>query len=318
MIEKWLEESVKDHIRKRPELYSHCPTPDCPSVYLRKNEHMIWTCPICFAQACTKCHSEQHFPRTCVEHTQDRIIRELELQERERQLAMRETKPCPKWGVLIPKDDECNPVLCPGCRSQVCWFRKEAFVTDEERIAHFADVRNGYVRVANVAVVEHKEEAVQEEAARTEGGNDSNDVDTSDEDNKSKDTSNTSKNDLPFPVDNACYDNTDKKDDIPMGVVHEKKGKLGDNRLTIHTDRTFDLGASMDETLHFRAYMDETYELCIQVDEDNKVERLNLTVDENNGVERVRVPVVENKGLEAVPVPVDDNSCVEGVRHHTN
>jgi hypothetical protein len=231
---------------------------------------------------------------------------------------MRETKPCPKWGVLIPKDDECNPVVCPGCRSQVCWFRREAFATDEERIAHVADVRNGYVRVANVAVVEHKEEAVQEEAARTEGAHDSNDVDTSDEDNKSEDTSNTSKNDLPIPVDNACYDNTDKKDDIPMGVVHEKKGKLGDNRLTIHTDRTFDLGASMDETLRFRAYMDETYELCIQVDEDSKVERLNLTVDENNGVERVRVPVVENKGVEAVPVPVDDNSCVEGVRHHTN
>jgi hypothetical protein len=235
MIEKWLEEGVKDHIRKRPKLYGHCPTPDCPSVYLRKNEHMIWTCPTCFAQACTKCHSEQHFPRTCVERTQDRIIRELELQERERQLAMRETKPCPKWGVLIPKDDECNPVVCPGCRSQVCWFRKEAFATDEERIAHFADVRNGYVRVANVAVVEHKEEAVQEEAARTEGAHDSNDVDTSDEDNKSEDTS-----------------NTDKKDDIPMGVVHEKKGKLGDNRLTIRTDRTFDLGASMDETLHFK------------------------------------------------------------------
>jgi hypothetical protein len=120
MIEKWLKGGVRDRNRKRPKLYGHCPTLDCQSVYLRKNKHKIWTCPTCLAQKCTECHSEQHFPQTCEEHAQDRILRELELQERERQLAMRETKPCPKWGVFIPKDDECNPVVCPGCRSQVC------------------------------------------------------------------------------------------------------------------------------------------------------------------------------------------------------
>jgi hypothetical protein len=51
-----------------------------------------------------------------------------------------------------------------------------------------------------------------------------------------------------------------------------RKGKLGDNKLTIHTDGTFDLGTGMDKSLHFGAHMDETYEICIQVDEDNKGE----------------------------------------------
>jgi len=134
VFEKILEESFKSHVRRRPEAFQYCVTPDCDQVYRASSKELptTFTCPSCLTAVCTGCHA-LHQGMTCAEYVDVKSGGYAALQEAKKRLGI---KDCPKCKTSIEKTEGCDHMTCIGCRTHICWKCLKTFRTGNECYDH--------------------------------------------------------------------------------------------------------------------------------------------------------------------------------------
>ncbi|KAK0616651.1 hypothetical protein B0T14DRAFT_546825 [Immersiella caudata] len=140
-LEKILEESFTSYIRRRPDTFRYCATPDCDRVYRvsSKGSPVAFTCPNCLTTVCTACH-ESHQGITCAEHFDNKSGGYAALQKTKAKLGI---KDCPKCKTSIEKTEGCNHMTCLGCKAHICWKCMETFKTSDACYAHLTKAHGG-------------------------------------------------------------------------------------------------------------------------------------------------------------------------------
>jgi predicted Zn-ribbon and HTH transcriptional regulator len=124
-FEEVLEESFASHIRRRPDEYRFCPTPDCGFIYRSTTSAKTYTCPKCLEVTCTRCN-DHHGPMTCADY---KDLKSGGLEAFERFKKSMKIKDCPKCKTPIEKIDGCNHMTCGGCAAHLCWICLKIFPT---------------------------------------------------------------------------------------------------------------------------------------------------------------------------------------------
>ncbi|KAI9740027.1 MAG: hypothetical protein M1818_004778 [Claussenomyces sp. TS43310] len=131
-FEYLLEASFTSHIRRNPQSFRYCPTPDCGQVYRATSTAGVFTCSKCLTQVCTTCHVS-HQGMTCTEHKDFASGRYAALEKMKRQLGI---KDCPKCKTAIEKIEGCDHMTCGGCGAQICWKCMQTFRDGRSCYAH--------------------------------------------------------------------------------------------------------------------------------------------------------------------------------------
>lgn len=127
-----LESSFKSHVRRHPQHFRYCPTPDCGQVYRATSSASVFSCSNCFTPVCTTCHVN-HQGVTCAEHKDLESGGYEALERTKRQLGI---KDCPKCKTAIEKTEGCNHMVCEGCRTHICWKCMRTFKDSGSCYAH--------------------------------------------------------------------------------------------------------------------------------------------------------------------------------------
>lgn len=104
-----------------------CPGPGCEQVALARGSGGVFAdaggvakcnqCETCF---CLKCGEEPHAPIGCKDLAmwQEKCKNESETAN----WILANTKPCPKCGTRIEKNQGCNHIVCRSCKYEMCWI----------------------------------------------------------------------------------------------------------------------------------------------------------------------------------------------------
>lgn len=104
-----------------------CPGPGCEQVAFAAGSGGVFAdaggvakCDKCDCQFCLKCGEEPHAPITCKDLAmwQEKCRNESETAN----WILANTKPCPKCGSRIEKNQGCNHMTCSGCKHHFCWI----------------------------------------------------------------------------------------------------------------------------------------------------------------------------------------------------
>ncbi|TLD21327.1 hypothetical protein PspLS_08889 [Pyricularia sp. CBS 133598] len=130
-FEEALEASFTGYIRRHPDLFRYCPTPDCGRIYrttttATKSAISSFTCPQCMATTCTACHAPHDGSITCADHRDLASGGCAALERVKKELGV---KDCPRCGTAIEKTEGCNHMTCLGCKCHICWKCLETFDT---------------------------------------------------------------------------------------------------------------------------------------------------------------------------------------------
>jgi hypothetical protein len=108
------------HVRRHPDQFRYCTTPDCKQTYRVTSVPEVlpatFTYPRCLESTCTPCHVS-HPGVTCAEHNGDTTGGVEALHKIKQELNI---KDCPNCGTPIEKNGGCNHITCGGCRSHIC------------------------------------------------------------------------------------------------------------------------------------------------------------------------------------------------------
>lgn len=88
----------------------HCPTPNCPYTFIKKNGLKSLKCPQCKQTHCAKCLNKHPINISC-----DKAATGANDQWKKQN-----TKQCPQCKVDIQKNEGCNHMTCK-CKHQFCW-----------------------------------------------------------------------------------------------------------------------------------------------------------------------------------------------------
>ncbi|KAI6374635.1 hypothetical protein MCOR25_003100 [Pyricularia grisea] len=123
-FEDALEASFTGYIRRHPDLFRYCPTPDCGRIYRCTTSNSStttkpasFTCPQCMATTCTACHA-LHEGMSCADHRDLASGGHAALERVKKELGV---KDCPRCGTAIEKTEGCNHMTCLGCKCHICW-----------------------------------------------------------------------------------------------------------------------------------------------------------------------------------------------------
>ncbi|KPM43733.1 hypothetical protein AK830_g2777 [Neonectria ditissima] len=126
--------SFASHVRRHPDQFRYCPTPDCSQVYrVASNPTALsttFTCGKCLASTCTACHAP-HPGTTCAEHKGDESGGVAALNKIKQELGI---KDCPRCSTAMEKTEGCNHMTCKGCGIHICWICLTTF--DESRACY--------------------------------------------------------------------------------------------------------------------------------------------------------------------------------------
>ncbi|KAI5480033.1 zinc finger, C6HC-type protein [Pseudohyphozyma bogoriensis] len=95
--------------------------PFCPYAYVIENEdERLFVCQRedCMKISCRSCKKENHLPKTCDEVDLDKKIDGLHKVEEAMSAAL--IRKCPKCSATYLKEDGCNKITCPDCRTVSC------------------------------------------------------------------------------------------------------------------------------------------------------------------------------------------------------
>ncbi|KAH8194806.1 hypothetical protein TruAng_011017 [Truncatella angustata] len=144
VLEELLEASFRSHVARRPDLYRHCPGPDCGYLYRTAGGGggggaVMHTCPGCLTTTCTGCH-DAHAGMSCAEH-KDLVSGGAEANRQlMRKLGIKE---CPRYGIAIEKTEGCNHMMCKSCRAHICWKCMHNFESSEACYDHLRKHHGG-------------------------------------------------------------------------------------------------------------------------------------------------------------------------------
>ncbi|RDW81277.1 uncharacterized protein DSM5745_04834 [Aspergillus mulundensis] len=131
-FEDLLEASFKSHIRRHPQQFQYCPTPDCNQVYRTTTTGAVFHCSNCLIPVCTTCHAS-HPGMTCAEQKDFASGGYEALAKAKKELGI---KDCPACKTAIEKTEGCNHMECRGCGTHICWKCMKTFARSAECYTH--------------------------------------------------------------------------------------------------------------------------------------------------------------------------------------
>jgi hypothetical protein len=87
-----------------------CIMPECRGFVMSSN----WKCGVCSTRVCKECLKEDGEEHVCTDEDKDT-----------RKLLLKDTKPCPKCGVMIHKTEGCSQMWCVMCHTTFNWSNCE-------------------------------------------------------------------------------------------------------------------------------------------------------------------------------------------------
>lgn len=95
----------------------HCPTPNCPYVFLNDTQHpQTITCQACNKEYCSHCLFLHDQTLTCEQAEKNRPG-----DKQSEEWKQKNTKNCPRCESSIEKDGGCKYVRCTTCKREFCW-----------------------------------------------------------------------------------------------------------------------------------------------------------------------------------------------------
>ena len=138
-----LKSSFDEYIKRRPEEFCYCPTPDCGYIYrctaASGSKRLAYTCPNCFEPLCISCRAP-HGEYTCAEYKDIVSGGREALEKLKRELNI---KDCPKCTTPMEKTQGCNHMTCGGCKAHICWVCMEVFETSRPCYDHMNKEHGG-------------------------------------------------------------------------------------------------------------------------------------------------------------------------------
>ncbi|KAF4465450.1 hypothetical protein FALBO_7702 [Fusarium albosuccineum] len=111
-FEDILKASFSSYVRRHPNEFRYCPTPDCDRIYRVVSESTVlrttFTCGKCLAAICTGCNSS-HPGKACAELENDASGDLEKLARLKEELGVQD---CPRCSALIEKTEGCNHISC--------------------------------------------------------------------------------------------------------------------------------------------------------------------------------------------------------------
>jgi hypothetical protein len=136
-FEEMLAASFKSYIRRRPQEFTYCPTPNCDQIYrLGQTTTNTRTCPKCLLQMCIACKSA-HAGMTCAEYNYSSSAEAQEFEKFKREKGF---KDCPKCKTTMEKTEGCNHMTCSGCGTHICWVCLAIFEVAKDCYNHMFKV----------------------------------------------------------------------------------------------------------------------------------------------------------------------------------
>jgi len=141
VFETVLQSSFEEYIRRHPESFHYCPTPDCGYIYRCTSDSNppAYTCPNCFEPLCTSCHA-RHGNHTCAEYEDIKSGGYEALEKLKKELNI---KDCPRCKTSMEKTEGCNHMTCQGCRAHICWVCLAVFETPGPCYDHLGKTHGG-------------------------------------------------------------------------------------------------------------------------------------------------------------------------------
>lgn len=141
MLESILECSFASYVKRHPDKFRYCPTPDCGYIYKVTSKPQSQHCPECFRPTCSACH-EPHVGMTCADYREiasGNYAAFLEVKER------LNIQDCPKCKTLLEKTEGCNHMTCSVCQAHICWVCMMTFPEGNAVYAHMSKLHGGHV-----------------------------------------------------------------------------------------------------------------------------------------------------------------------------
>jgi hypothetical protein len=143
VFETVLKSAFEEYIKRHPEVFRYCPTPDCGHIYrctsASHSNLSAHSCPNCFEPICTCCHA-RHGDYTCAEYKDISSGGYEALQRLKKELNI---KDCPKCTTPMEKTEGCNHMTCGGCKAHICWVCMAVFETQGPCYAHMNKEHGG-------------------------------------------------------------------------------------------------------------------------------------------------------------------------------
>jgi hypothetical protein len=139
-VNQLLENAFRVFVDQHPQNFRYCSTPDCAQIYRVTKKPAFSQCPSCFAEICSRCHSESHEGLTCDEWALRRDPEEQERLLRRWAQGNSNVKRCPDCRIFIEKVDGCNHMRCL-CGAHVCWICRKSF--NDGIYEHLNEVHGG-------------------------------------------------------------------------------------------------------------------------------------------------------------------------------
>ncbi|PTB60648.1 hypothetical protein M431DRAFT_502786 [Trichoderma harzianum CBS 226.95] len=131
-LEEVLERSFSSHIKRNPNKFRYCPTPDCGYIYRATSESRIQNCSNCLRPSCSACH-ESHVGMSCAEH---RYLISKDYQEFRNLKEDLGIKDCPSCKTPLEKISGCNHMTCTVCNCHICWVCLKTFSSGDQVYDH--------------------------------------------------------------------------------------------------------------------------------------------------------------------------------------
>ncbi|KAL6698388.1 hypothetical protein J3F84DRAFT_393806 [Trichoderma pleuroticola] len=139
VLEEVLERSFSSHIKRNPNEFRYCPTPDCGYIYKTTSESKIQNCPNCLRPTCSACH-EPHGGMSCAEHRYMMSEGYQEFAKLKEDLGI---KDCPSCKTPLEKISGCNHMTCTVCNCHICWVCLKTFSSGEQVYEHMGTLHGG-------------------------------------------------------------------------------------------------------------------------------------------------------------------------------
>lgn len=108
--------ALKEWLAQQPNV-KHCPTPNCRYAFINaQTNYTNMQCPQCKHTYCSGCLLPHARTVSCKD-AQGRVKNE----QLNNAWKMQNTKPCPKCGVRIEKNNGCDHIKCVACKYEFCW-----------------------------------------------------------------------------------------------------------------------------------------------------------------------------------------------------
>ncbi|KAK4068634.1 uncharacterized protein Triagg1_7282 [Trichoderma aggressivum f. europaeum] len=138
-LEEVLERSFSSHIKRNPNEFRYCPTPDCGYIYRATSESRIQNCSNCLRPTCSACH-ESHVGMSCEEHHYMISEGYQEFRKLKEDLGI---KDCPSCKTPLEKISGCNHMTCTVCNCHICWVCLKTFSSGDQVYEHMGTLHGG-------------------------------------------------------------------------------------------------------------------------------------------------------------------------------